>query len=164
MLATSTPQAQPTTARITLDTLKAMLAKGQAAHPDLAGRMDKAARILATRTVEPTGDDGRSWWVASETQAEQFYLVIITPHGAWPCTCKDFERRHDWCKHSLAVALLRRCQEHQEHPEPDPDAPIPYTLTALGEAAARAPEPFTFARCTGECCSRCQYELGEMGE
>ena len=49
-----------------VSTLRTVLAKGQAAHPDLAGRMDKAAHLLATRLVEPSGEDGRSWWVASE--------------------------------------------------------------------------------------------------
>jgi hypothetical protein len=132
---TATPRAQSSAPAITLDTLKAILAKGQAAHPDLAGRMDKAAHLLATRTVEPSGEDGRSWWVASETQPAQWYLVVTTPGGPWVCTCKDFERRHDWCKHGLSVALLRRCQEHQAVPPTDPDVPIPYELTALGLAA-----------------------------
>jgi len=118
-----TPQAQDTTSApaITLAQLRAMLAKGRAAHPDLAGRMDKASHILVARTVEPTGDDGKSWWVESETAEQQFYLVLVTPHGAWPCTCKDFERRQDWCKHALAVALLKRCQEEAATPIPFPE-------------------------------------------
>ena len=41
-----------------LATLRAVLTKGQAAHADLASRMDRAAHILATRPVEPSGEDG----------------------------------------------------------------------------------------------------------
>jgi hypothetical protein len=96
---------------ITLAALKVILAKGRAAHPDLAGRMDKAAHIIVARSITPTGDDAGSWWVESETGAYRWYLVVITPHGPWVCTCKDHSRRGDWCKHGLAVALLRRCQE-----------------------------------------------------
>jgi hypothetical protein len=110
-----------------------MLAKGRAAHPDLAARLDKAAHILVARTVEPTGDDGTSWWVQSETDTATHYFVIVQARGAWPCTCKDFERRQDWCKHGLAVALLRRCAEHQAPPDPDADSQRFY-VTAEGAA------------------------------
>jgi hypothetical protein len=120
------PVPQSSAPGVTLATLRAVLAKGQAEHPDLAGRMDKAAHILATRDVTPTGDDGRSWWVASETAPDQWYLVITTPRGVWPCTCKDHERRRDWCKHALAIALLRRCQESTA-------APIPFPERAYGD-------------------------------
>jgi hypothetical protein len=121
MHATPTSQDTMPPPAITLATLKTMLAKGRAAHPDLAGRMDKAAHILAARSVEPTGDDGRSWWVESETTPGQLYLVVRTLRGAWACTCKDHERRQDWCKHALAVALYQRCQEAQATPVPFPE-------------------------------------------
>jgi hypothetical protein len=107
----TTPEAQRTTPAISLATLQAVLARGQAAHSDLAARLDKAAHIVATRAIEPSGDDGRSYWVPSETQPGQLYLVIIAPRGPWPCTCRDYERRQTWCKHSLALALRRRCEE-----------------------------------------------------
>ena len=62
--------------------------------------------------------------------------MVCTPRGAWVCTRKDFERRHDWCKHGLSVALLRSCQEPQTAPPPDPDAPIPFELTPAALAVA----------------------------
>lgn len=105
-----------------------------------AARHAKAAHILATRTVEPAGEDGRSWWVASERDPGQHYLVLTAGRGVWPCTCWDWERRHDWCKHGLAVALLRRCTERAAPPV-DVDAPIPFALTAKGVATTREPEP-----------------------
>jgi hypothetical protein len=118
----ATPIEQSSAPAVSLATLRDLLAKGREAHPDLASRMDKAAHILVARSITPTGDDGRSYWVESETSTEpQFYLVVVTPHGAWPCTCRDFERRQSWCKHALAVALLRRCEEAAA-----PPAPIPF--------------------------------------
>ncbi len=169
----TSPRPQDTTPAptITLATIKAVLAKGQAAHPDLAGRMDKAAHILATRSVEPSGDDGRSWWVESETAAQQFYLVVSTPHGPWVCTCKDFERRHDWCKHALAVALLRRCQEAGGTPPPPAPIPFPterysldtrFELTEAGAAyldTLAASEPAPPAACR-HLCPRCHKAHG----
>ncbi len=50
---TTTPQAQDTTPAITLATLRAVLAKGQAAHPELAPRMERAAMIVALRSISP---------------------------------------------------------------------------------------------------------------
>jgi hypothetical protein len=105
--------------------------------------MDRAAHILATRPVEPSGDDGSSWWVTSESQAHTQYLVLTVPRGPWPCTCQDYARRRDWCKHALAVALLRKCEAYEARHAPiplpvpplDPDAPIPFVLTPKALAA-----------------------------
>lgn len=130
--------AQPTTDRgFRVATLRALVERGKRAHPDLASRLDKAAGLLVTRAVE-RGESGRVWFVQSERHPDQEY--IVTPRrGVWRCTCQDFVRRSDWCKHGLAVALLRRCQETEDW-EPDPPpaparhpaeprehaAPIPY--------------------------------------
>lgn len=123
---------QSSTAAITLGTLQAVLARGQRAHPALAARLDKAAHLLACRTIEPSGPDAQSWWVQSETNPATSYFVIVQL-GPWPCTCRDFEQRRDWCKHGLAVALLRRCTELAA-PLVDEAAPIPFVLTPLAVA------------------------------
>src|SRR5215207_5679817 len=118
----STPlTTQPTTATVTLATLQAVLDGAKAHCPDLASRLDKAAGLLATGRVE-RGDTGRIWWVSSETDAAKEYAVAIFKGGPWVCNCPDFQRRKQWCKHGLSVALLKRCQE-REGDTPSPVAP-----------------------------------------
>ena len=134
-----TPSTQPTTATVALATLQTVLDGAQAQCPDLASRLDKAAHILATGRVAADANP-RIWWVRSETTATT-YAVTMVRGQAWHCTCPDHKRRGDWCKHGLAVALLKRCQERQAAPVPlalipfpiagnlDPDAQIGYDLT-----------------------------------
>ena len=117
-----TPTPERTTAGVTLDTLQCVLDGAKQRCPDLAIRLDKAAGLLATGRVQ-CGDTGRIWWVTSETDAEKEYAVAIFKGGPWVCNCPDFQRRKTWCKHGLAVALLKRCQDREGAGTPPPTAP-----------------------------------------
>src|SRR5215213_8001757 len=107
------------TAPVTLDQVQAILDGAKAKCPDLSSRLDRAASLLVTRKVE-RGESGRVWFVQSETDTEKEYVVAIFKGGPWVCNCPDFQRRKLWCKHGLAVALLKRCQEQAEPPPPTP--------------------------------------------
>src|SRR5215210_1191787 len=113
METTNPVHAQP----ITLDQLQSILDAAKAKCPDLASRLDRAASLLITRRIE-RGESGRVWFVQSETDLEREYAVAIFKGGPWVCECQDYKRRQQWCKHGLAVALLRRCQEQAETPPP----------------------------------------------
>ena len=106
---------------ITLDQLQRILDGAKAKCPDLATRLDKAAGLLATGRVR-CGETGRVWTVTSETDASKVYIVTVQG-GPWRGNCPDFQRREDWCKHGLAVALLKRCQEREGADNPPPTAP-----------------------------------------
>ena len=125
-----------------LETIRELLAKGKAEHPELSDRMDRAAAILVTRDIESVEDWG--YWVQGE--AEPWYLVQTRLQGPWVCQCKDFQRRKDWCKHGLAAALRKRGvqQEGTQRPLMPPvqfpqldysdTEPIPYVLTEKAHA------------------------------
>jgi len=133
----ATPSYQPTTADVTLTTLAAVLNGARAKCPEYTSRLDKAAGLLASGRVRG-GETGRVWHVTSETDASKVYIVTVQG-GPWRCNCPDFQRREDWCKHGLAVALLKRCQEREA--PPPPPAPIPFPV--LDQIDADAPIPFT---------------------
>ena len=94
-----------------VDTIRTVLARGQEAHPELAGRMERAAMLVVLRRVEPEPDG--TWLVESERERGLFYTVRSDPDA--PCTCPDVARAPQGrCKHVLAVALLRACWEEEQ--------------------------------------------------
>jgi hypothetical protein len=136
-------------------TIATVLARGIAAHPDMALRMDRAATIVERGgvQVEPYG-----WSVASECTEGKAYTV--TPDGA--CSCPDFARRGGPCKHAVAVQMQAACvaldafgkAPHERRVTPAlaagpvdadaewaartmPDAAVPYEVTPQGEAYLR---------------------------
>jgi hypothetical protein len=149
----ATPIAQPTTGSISLATLRAVLAKGQAAHPELAVRMQRAADIVAFRRISPAvapENVGRCYWVES-SDGSQEYWVTQDARGDYRhdrCTCPDSQQRGSPCKHSIAVRLLAACERTESKRAPqrtawgsDVDAAIPYLLTGKALATLAAPEP-----------------------
>src|SRR5687768_7221905 len=106
------PVTQSSAPEIILATLRTVLAKGQAAHPELASRMERAAMILVLRRIEPavSGQAGAYWVQASDGSRE--YWVTLDPRGyrGDRCTCKDYESRGGPCKHAMAVRLLQACE------------------------------------------------------
>jgi hypothetical protein len=88
---------------ITPATLAAVLARGIAAHPELAVKMAKAAHLIeqGAITVEAYG-----WSVHSECTPDVAYTV--TPDGA--CSCPDCVQRGGPCKHFIATQLLAACE------------------------------------------------------
>jgi hypothetical protein len=154
-----TPTAQPTTPTpvvptFSLPTLRQALAALHAEQPEHGARLDRAAAILATRTLERFGT---GWLVESETLPGQYYLVSRDGYGA-RCLCPDYRERGGLaCKHILAVTLLARCERLETDTEQvardagnvtpfpvatlDPDAPIPFELTAKALAELDRPDP-----------------------
>ena len=142
----ATPSAQPSTPAISLATLRAVLAELHAQEPEHGARLDRAASIVAIRSIERTAG---GYLVESERDPGTFYLVTLSPFGA-ACICQDYRRRNGLaCKHILATKLLRLCERMAAE-----QAPIPFptryysdsdrfVLTAKGLAAleAAAPEP-----------------------
>ncbi|MCW5862803.1 MAG: SWIM zinc finger family protein [Anaerolineae bacterium] len=69
-----------------------MVARGTAAMPKLAGRLESAARLVLDGRVVLDGEE-----------------VHIGPYSisSDACTCADFRHRGGWCKHRLAVRMGR---------------------------------------------------------
>ncbi|HLH24395.1 MAG TPA: SWIM zinc finger family protein [Chloroflexota bacterium] len=148
----ATPSVQPSTPAldVSLATLCAVLAKGQAAHPELACRMQRAAEIVALRSVAPAmapENVGHAYWVESQDGSCE-YWVCLSERGyrGDRCTCPDYQQRGGPCKHAIAVRLLQKCEavERERGPEPPP-TPIAFpqrvyadddrvTLTPAGRA------------------------------
>jgi hypothetical protein len=146
----------PSTANgITPATLATVLARGIAAHPDMALRMDRAAVIVERGGVHV---EAYGWSVGSECTEGKAYTV--TADGA--CSCPDFARRGGPCKHAVAVQMQAACEAleafgkapHERRvtralaagpvdadaewaARTAPDAAIPYELTPQGEAYLR---------------------------
>jgi hypothetical protein len=105
----STPQAPaasvPSGAQLWKAAVQAVAADAKAALPQSVGRIDSAVAIVLVGDAELTGEHtGR---VASQTDGETTYVVC---NGE--CKCRDFPRAPEgWCKHRLAVALLRRATQ-----------------------------------------------------
>lgn len=152
MVQASAPREQSTPA-ITLATLRAVLAKGQAAHPEMSSRMERAALIVALRSIAPAvcpDNRGRCYWVEASDGSRE-YWVSLSDHGyrGDTCSCPDYVGRGGPCKHAIAARLLQACERRQAResvpsnvtplpvPTLSPDLPIPFVLTALGEQAAR---------------------------
>ena len=135
----TSPSTQPTRADVSLPILRELLAKGQARHPDLASRMQRAATLVPFREVQR---DGAGYLVQSECEDNRYYFVSVNG-----CTCPDVARApKGYCKHRLSVALLVRCQQEQErarramerHVTPalacGPEDGAYFTVTAKGSA------------------------------
>ena len=84
-----------------------VLARGQAAHPELADRMARAAHLVQLGRIEAPAPS--IWEVASEREPNRVYR--ITPDG---CDCAAAAQASgDYCEHRLAVALLFACEQEQ---------------------------------------------------
>jgi hypothetical protein len=151
MQATTTPATLSIAPVITIADLRAIVDQLRTEHPQAGPRLDHAAFIATIREVE-RGTSSGLWWVQSETDPNQTYMVIAGER----CCCQDFARRGALtpCKHLLAVELHQRA-ERLEAEALDPTPPLAWELTAaaiaaldaLGEHPDLAPQ-----------CSRCQSE------
>src|SRR3954471_11665242 len=141
---TATPSFESSAPTFSLATLRAVLADMEAAHPERASRLARAANIVAVREIEHSTDSDL-WFVQSECDATNTYFVLYVPQfGIWTCNCKDFVQRGGPCKHALSVQMLQACEARERGTEPPPlafpartltdDEPIPFELTALGMA------------------------------
>jgi hypothetical protein len=150
---TSVPQA-PT---FSLATLRIALAELTLEHPERAGRLVKAANIVAVRSISPVY--GIGWLVESETDAGKTYWVMPV-EDRMTCDCQDYRQRGGPCKHALAVELFTRCERRDAEasdptPEPANIVPFPeqpayteedrFVLTDAGLRALAAQDGYTLA-------------------
>jgi hypothetical protein len=146
----ATLDAQATTPTFSLATLRTVLAELTVEHPERAGRLVKAANIVAVRSISPVY--GIGWLVESETDAGKTYWVMPV-EDRMTCDCMDYRQRGGPCKHALAVELFTRCERRdaeQADPTPEPANVVPFpeppadpdadrfSLTPLGLAALAA--------------------------
>jgi hypothetical protein len=129
-----TPQAQDTTAApaFGFQTLRTVLAELQAAHPERATRLDRAAMIVALRQIEQAMAGPGAWWVQSESDPTTEYYVVALPSGRYSCTCKDYQQRGGPCKHALAVVLRAACED-RERGNTRPPAPLAFPTRCYGD-------------------------------
>ena len=99
MLALADTQARRTP-RFNGTLLDAVLARGRAASPALADRMDRAAELVQWGRIVALS--ATSWEIRSEREPHRPYR--LTPEG---CTCANTAP----CEHRLAVALLFVCEQ-----------------------------------------------------
>jgi hypothetical protein len=91
----------------TLEQLQALVAHIAAQCPELASRAERAAHILLAGKVASLGGDR---YQVTNSEGDGTYTV---DQLAETCECKDREHRapewkgSKWCKHLLAVLLLR---------------------------------------------------------
>lgn len=155
-MATTSPVAVPAPVRRTVarDTtpdppvsaLVALVARVAERRPELAGRADRAAALLASRTVVEAGP-GR-WLVQSQSNREGFYQVtfaatadgrLVTPSA---CTCPDAGRGDGaCCKHQLAVWMLAQWRAESRLraavvPAPRPSAALRVSAADHAEMSA----------------------------
>jgi hypothetical protein len=89
-----------------VSTLREIVARGKQRRPELAGRIERAAMIALFRAIGRQ-EDG-TFLVESDSRPGQFYRVNGT------CDCPDHAKAPDgWCKHRLAIGLLRVCAERE---------------------------------------------------
>jgi hypothetical protein len=112
--------------------------KAKAKLPECSGRVESAIKIVLAGDVELQADGTAK--VASQSHGNTAYHVV---NGS--CDCKDFAKApHNFCKHRLSAAIVRRAQEltkqrleqldHANH-----DASQPPVEQGKGEAKVDAP-------------------------
>jgi hypothetical protein len=79
--------------------------KAKAKLPECSGRVESAVKIVLAGDVELQADGTAK--VASQSNGSTAYHVV---NGE--CSCKDFAKApHQFCKHRLSAAIMRRAQE-----------------------------------------------------
>jgi hypothetical protein len=79
--------------------------KAKAKLPECSGRVESAVKIVLAGDVELQADGTAT--VASQSNGSTAYHVV---NGH--CDCKDFAKApHNFCKHRLSAAIVRRAQE-----------------------------------------------------
>src|SRR5215468_8253122 len=87
------------------EAVAAIAEKAKAKLPECSGRVDSAVKIVLAGDVELQADGTAN--VASQSNGSTAYHVV---NGH--CDCKDFAKApHNFCKHRLSAAIVRRAQE-----------------------------------------------------
>jgi hypothetical protein len=155
----STTETKVTTPVISVDDLRLLVADLQREYPESGNRPEKAGQIFTYRPIErsPSG----AWYVGSESDPDAEYIV-----AGHSCTCQDYKRRAQACKHLMSVVLYQRAERLEAEADIDADAPIDLWLTELALATLDGPRAIaTCIRCSqprssvhGELCTDCIAE------
>src|SRR5262245_49824336 len=87
------------------EAVAAIADKAKAKLPECSGRVDSAVKIVLAGDVALQADGTAK--VASQSNGSTAYHVV---NGH--CDCKDFTKApHQFCKHRLSAAIVRRAQE-----------------------------------------------------
>src|SRR5262252_388926 len=87
------------------EAVTAIADKAKAKLPECNGRVDKAVALVLNGDVELLPDGTAK--VASQSNGTTTYHVV---NGH--CDCRDYEKApHQFCKHRLSAAIVRRAQE-----------------------------------------------------
>jgi hypothetical protein len=87
------------------EAVAAIAEKAKAKLPECSGRVESAVKIVLNGDVELQADGTAK--VASQSNGSTAYHVV---NGS--CDCKDFAKApHNFCKHRLSAAIVRRAQE-----------------------------------------------------
>src|SRR5215510_12970645 len=101
----SAPGFETTTRQAWREAVAEITEKAKAKLPECSGRVDAAVKIVLTGDVELQADGTAK--VASQSNGSTVYHVV---NGE--CSCKDFAKApHQFCKHRLSAAIVRRAQE-----------------------------------------------------
>jgi hypothetical protein len=122
-------------------TIRDLVARGSARHPELRGKLEHAAFLVLFRDIAPQLDG--TWRVQSEHDGTT-YTVNLNSDGPF-CTCQDSHRHPgEECKHSLAAVMLSRALVGLERHTVF-DAPTPVAWETVDDRDYRA-EQDVFAR------------------
>src|SRR5712692_2600749 len=75
--------------------------KAKASLPLHSGRVDSAVKIVLAGDVELLPDGTAK--VASQSNGTTKYFIV---NGE--CTCKDYAKASNWCKHRIAAGIAKR--------------------------------------------------------
>jgi hypothetical protein len=102
---TFTHQAETQAHNVWREAVAEIADKAKAKLPECSGRVDSAVKIVLAGDVELLADGTAK--VASQSNGTTAYHVV---NGE--CSCKDFAKApHNFCKHRLSAAIVRRAQE-----------------------------------------------------
>jgi hypothetical protein len=143
-------QPQPTTANLTVDSLRAIVVDVRRRYPQAGMRLDHATFIVLCREVE-RGTSAGIWWIQSESDPNQTYMAMVGRQSKY-CCCQDFARRGALtpCKHLLAVEIFERAERRAAELGDPTTEPIPYEITAAGYALFASPAGPACPACGGE--------------
>lgn len=100
---------------MTKDTLTARLMQAEAARPELAERIRKAAAIVeahlndrAAGMIHARATEAGLVWTVKGSKGDAY---AVTLGETCSCTCQDYARRRLPCKHIMAIKILALAHE-----------------------------------------------------
>jgi hypothetical protein len=128
-------------------TLRGIVERGIAAHPELTLKIERGLLVALLSRITPamSGQAG-CYWVESSDHTSEYWIVLdARGYRGDRCSCPDARHRGSPCKHSVGVRLALKALERGPEPSPTPlafpartlsdDEPIPFELTPRAYAA-----------------------------